>query len=76
MTESQAKRNAEIIENAIKDPAPTTDTETAGVFLGVSPRTVCRMCERGKLKAIKVMSMWRINKAALFEMLGINNDAQ
>ena len=76
MSEEKAKRNAELIKRALESPAPVIDTATAGAFLEVDPRTAARMCEKGKLKAIKVMSMWRINKAAFFEMLGIDNDAQ
>lgn len=39
----------------------------AAKLLGVCPRTVTRMCERGELKAIRVRSLWRINRAALVE---------
>lgn len=44
--------------------------EAAGI-LGVSDRTVTRMCEQGKLKAVKVMSLWRINRDALLDFAGL-----
>ena len=47
------------------------DANTAAAILACSPRTIARMCEQGKLKSAKVMGMWRINKAALFELAGI-----
>ncbi|MDN0063523.1 helix-turn-helix domain-containing protein [Collinsella ihumii] len=43
-----------------------------GRMLGVNERTVTRMCVAGKLKAVKVMSLWRINRDALLEFAGID----
>lgn len=43
----------------------------AASIMGVSDRTVTRMCEQGKLKAVKVMSLWRINRDALLEFAGL-----
>lgn len=40
--------------------------------LNVSGRTIARMCEQGKLKAVKVCSLWRINRDALFEYAGLD----
>lgn len=55
-------------------PALLKPNEAAGV-LNCCTRTVTRMCELGKLKAVKVGSgskaSWRINRAALFEYAGI-----
>lgn len=51
-------------------PALLSSKEAAGV-LGVSERTVTRMCEQGKLKAVKVMSLWRINRDALLDFAGL-----
>ncbi len=48
------------------EPLLVTPKEAAKL-LGVCPRTVTRMCERGELKAIRVRSLWRINRAALVE---------
>ena len=48
------------------------DKTTAAGILGVSERTVTRMCEQGKLKAVKVMSLWRINRDRLLDFAGLN----
>lgn len=63
--------DTDLITAAIEGNAPVVDANTAAAILACSPRTVCRMCERGKIKCLKVMGMWRINKAALFELAGI-----
>lgn len=63
--------DTELITAAIEGNAPVVDANTAAAILACSPRTICRMCEQGKLKSLKVMGMWRINKAALFELAGI-----
>ena len=47
------------------------DTKQAAEILNVNVRTVARMCEQGKLKAVKVMSLWRINRDALLKFAGI-----
>lgn len=51
-------------------PALLSSKEAARI-LGVSERTVTRMCEQGKLKAVKVMSLWRINRDALLDFAGL-----
>lgn len=63
--------DTELITAAIEGNAPVVDANTAAAILACSPRTIARMCEQGKLKSAKVMGMWRINKAALFELAGI-----
>ena len=63
--------DTELITAAIEGNAPMVDANTAAAILACSPRTICRMCERGRLKSAKVMGMWRVNKAALFELAGI-----
>lgn len=63
--------DTELITAAIEGNAPVVDANTAAAILACSPRTVCRMCEQGKLKSLKVMGMWRVNKAALFELAGM-----
>lgn len=47
------------------------NTKQAAEILNVNVRTVARMCEQGKLKAVKVLSLWRINRDALFEFAGL-----
>lgn len=51
-------------------PELLSTAQAAGI-LNVGERTVTRMCAQGKLKAVKVMSLWRINRDALFEFAGI-----
>lgn len=43
----------------------------AARILGVHERTVVSMCARGELKAVKVRSLWRINRAALMASVGL-----
>lgn len=47
-------------------------TNQAAEVLNVSPRSICKLCELGKLKAVKVLSVWRVNRDALFEFAGLN----
>lgn len=48
------------------------DSKQAAGILNVNERTVTRMCAAGKLKAVKVMSLWRINRDALLDFAGLN----
>ena len=47
------------------------DSKQAAGILNVNERTVTRMCVEGKLKAVKVMSLWRINRDALLDFAGL-----
>ncbi len=57
-----------------RDLPALLSTAQAANLLQVNPRTITRMCEQGKLKAVKVMSLWRINRDALFEFAGIGGE--
>lgn len=46
-------------------------TTQAATILNVTPRTVQSMCETGKLRAVRVQSLWRVNRDALLEFAGI-----
>lgn len=46
-------------------------TTQAATILNVTPRTVQLMCEAGKLKAVRVQSVWRVNRDALLEFAGL-----
>ena len=48
------------------------DSKQAAEILNCDPRTITRMCNTKKLKAVKVMSMWRINKAELLKFAGLD----
>lgn len=48
------------------------DSKQAAGILNVNERTVTRMCVEGKLKAVKIMSLWRINRDALLDFAGLN----
>ena len=37
----------------------------------VTTRQVAKMCERGKLRSVKVGRLWRVNRDALAAYLGI-----
>lgn len=46
-------------------------TAQAATILNVTPRTVQSMCEAGKLRAVRVQSLWRVNRDALLEFAGL-----
>lgn len=46
-------------------------TTQAATILNVTPRTVQSMCEAGKLRAVRVQSLWRVNRDALLEFAGL-----
>lgn len=48
------------------------DAAQAAGVLNVSARTIARMCASGKLKAVKVNSMWRVNRDALLTYAGLD----
>lgn len=58
-----------------RDMPDLLDTDTGARILNVNVRTVTRMCAAGRLKAVKVMSLWRINRDALLAFAGIDADA-
>lgn len=47
------------------------DSRQAARVLNVNPRTVTRLCEHGKIKAVRVASRWRINRDALLADVGL-----
>lgn len=46
-------------------------TGEAAELMNVSEHHVRVMCERGEIQAVKVGRVWRINRDALLEQLGI-----
>ena len=48
-------------------------TRQAAELLGVHPRTVARMCEDGQLVAVKIRTVWRVNRDALLQMCGLGD---
>ncbi len=51
-------------------PELLTPKQAAGV-MQVTTRQVAKMCERGKLRSVKVGRLWRVNRDALAAYLGI-----
>lgn len=64
--------NAAQTEGIKESLPPMLSVEQSKDVLNVSGRTIARMCEQGKLKAVKVCSLWRINRDALFEYAGLD----
>lgn len=59
-------------DNPIKETLPALlTTKQAARLLGVTTRTVTRLCERGEIKAVRVASLWRVNRDALLEQYGL-----
>lgn len=66
-----AKTNEQLIADVMGGETALVTPKAAAAFLGCHERTVTRMCEQGKLKAVKVMSMWRVNRRALLDFAGV-----
>lgn len=71
-----SKKNSVMMSNdvfvngfGLSELPPLLTTQQAAAILNVHQRTVARMCELGKLKAVRVMSVWRINRDALFDFV-------
>lgn len=43
----------------------------AARILNVCDKSIARMCEFGELKAVRVRSVWRINRDALLDFAGL-----
>lgn len=56
---------------SLSDLPMLLNTTQAATILNVTPRTVQSMCEAGKLKAVRVQSLWRVNRDALLEFAGL-----
>lgn len=65
------KTNSDLIAEVTEGAQAVVSPKAAAAFLDCHERTVTRMCEQGKLKAVKVMSMWRINRRALLDFAGV-----
>lgn len=61
------KTKEELIAEVTEGKAAVVNASAAAAYLNCHERTIARMCELGKLKAIKVMSMWRVNRNALID---------
>lgn len=47
------------------------NTSQAAEVLQVTPRMVSAMCSSGKLKAVRVGRLWRVNRDALLDFAGL-----
>lgn len=74
-TNQEKAHSAETLEEILNSDALVLTVKQAATLLECSERSVCRACERGQIKAVKVMTAWRINKAALLEYIGIDTAA-
>lgn len=52
-------------------PALMITPREAASIAGVSTRTITRLCEKGSIRAAKLGSSWRINRAAFLQCLGL-----
>ena len=53
---------------------PMLTTDQAAAVLNTTRKTVTKMCQTGRIKAVKCMSLWRINRDALLEYAGLARD--
>lgn len=57
---------------AARDALPELlNTSQAAEVLQVTPRMVSAMCTSGKLKAVRVGRLWRVNRDALLDFAGL-----
>jgi len=47
------------------------DVETSSNIANCSPRHIREMLQSGKLQGVKLGKVWRVNRDALLEMLGL-----
>ena len=55
----------------IKRMGAITDINGVAGVLGCSRQYACRLCERGKLEAIKMGTHWRVKTSSLLEYAGL-----
>lgn len=53
---------------------PTMDTKEAAWLLSCSVKHVRDLCERGDLRAVRVGKLWRINRAQVYALAGIEGE--
>ena len=57
---------------AVRDALPELlNTSQAAEVLQVTPRMISAMCSSGKLKAVRVGRLWRVNRDALLDFAGL-----
>lgn len=54
--------------------SPTMDTKEAAWLLSCSVKHVRDLCERGDLRAVRVGKLWRINRAQVYALAGIEGE--
>lgn len=47
------------------------DTRQAAQILNVTPRMVTDLCKRGRIKAVRLGKLWRVNRDALLDFAGL-----
>lgn len=60
-----------LTEEQIKELPALIDTTTGMKILGCSRRYFCELCQRGKIKAVKLGKAWRINTDSLLAFAGL-----
>lgn len=60
------------VEQGHEPLPPSLNPKQAGEVANVSARTMIRLCNAGKVKAVKVGGQWRIGRDALIEQLGLS----
>lgn len=56
---------------ALEDLPQLVSCKQLAQVCGVSERHIARMCEAGELKSVKLGRIWRINRDAVAERLGL-----
>ena len=47
------------------------DAKQCADIAGISARYVYKLCEKGEIKAVRIGNVWRINKTAFMEKMGL-----
>ena len=66
-----AQTDESVFKGAQGAESPLMTTKEAAALVGVTTRTITRMCVDGTLPSVKFGESWRINRAKFLTLLGL-----
>lgn len=64
--------NKRITLDAFRTMPDIVDPMPVAHLLGISDRSVYRLCQNGTFKAVKCGKLWRINRDSVLSYIGVN----
>lgn len=64
--------NKRITLDAFRTMPDIVDPMPVARLLGISDRSVYRLCQNGTFKAVKCGKLWRINRDSVLSHIGVN----